>query len=267
MLYCMRYWICSLFLTLLSILQGAPVGNTAAPQLLEKGFFIPSSWWINVRAGYEGDFVGDAFLKQTKESTGRIDQYSQNTNSGTFTLNFLDRVDLFATFGSSAASANWRFIDAQNVVSNVEIQTLQNFLWRAGTRIILFEWGSCNLGFGGSFSEVKNTPSWLTIDGVSQSVANTHLHWREWQVHADVSYRIQLLTPYIGVKYSNVQTKLGTFPVPISANGSGNNHFTNRIPVGLFVGVALSTGKYFMLNVEGRLIDEEAVTVSGDLRF
>ena len=248
-------------------LHAAPVGNTAEPQVIQEGFLIPRDSWVNFRLGYEGDFVSDGRLKQVQEGAGPVDNYSQTTNSGTVTLNFVERLDLFAVFGSSRTSAEWRFTNAQDIVHNAEMETFHDFLWAAGGRAILFQWGNCDLGCGGRYAAVNNHPSWLTIDGVNASVAGASCDWKEWQVNLDVSYHIEILTPYVGVKYSNAQTRLGTFPTEIAADGSGNNHFKNKTSVGVFVGCSFSTGKYFMLNVEGRLIDEEAVTVSGDFRF
>jgi hypothetical protein len=248
-------------------LVAAPVGNTAAPQMLEEGFFIPSDCWVDVRAGYEGDFVADARLKQRKEGKGRVDDYSQSTNSGTVTINLLDRLDLYGVLGSSRTSAQWRFLDSLGAVHNTEMETFHNFFWGVGARAVLFEWGNCDLGLGGRYSSVDSQPSWLTVDGINAPVAGTHCRWREWQVNLDVSYHIDILTPYIGVKYSNAHTRIGDFTTTIATNGSGSNQFENRVPVGLYLGCGFSTGKYFMLNVEGRLVDEEAVTISGDLRF
>jgi hypothetical protein len=73
--------------TVSTALYGAPVGNPAAPHVIEKGFFIPSDCRVNARVGYEGDFVIDANLKQQVEGSGRVDSYSQSVNSGTATLN------------------------------------------------------------------------------------------------------------------------------------------------------------------------------------
>lgn len=134
-------------------------------------------------------------------------------------------------------------------------------------RAALFEWGKATLGMGGRYEQTASNLSWLTADGVSQSVSGTRLQWREWQVDLDLSYHIDLLTPYIGTKYSNVKTRIRNAQTAIGANNSHNSYFKNRNPVGLVLGCSLSTGKYFMLNLEARLIDEEAVTVSADIRF
>ena len=57
------------------------------------------------------------------------------------------------------------------------------------------------------------------------------------------------------------------FCLPISSTLAGSNSFENCHKVGVYVGCAISNGRYFMLNLEGRLVDEEAITVSGDFRF
>ena len=53
-------------------LQAAPVGNGASPALIQEGFLIPSSYWVDFRIGYEGDFVGDGRMEQIEESSGRV---------------------------------------------------------------------------------------------------------------------------------------------------------------------------------------------------
>lgn len=244
----------------------APVGNTAAPQLIQKGFFISYNSWINFRIGYEGDFVADGRMKQYDQGTGRVDTYQQRTNSGTFTLNILDRLDFYGVFGSSCTKADWRFA-ASGIVTRIEFETNDSFLWASGARAILYEWYNTSLGCGGHYSSCNYQSLWLTSDGISQSVEGAHFNWREWQINLDISYKIDFLTPYIGLKYSHGRTYLTDFGVPISGDRVGANSFENRIPIGLYVGCTLSSGKYFMLNLEGRLVDEEAVTVSGDFRF
>ena len=261
--------IAALILTVAAISQvhGAPVGNTAAPQLIEEGFFISRDSWIDVRIGYEGDFVGNARMKQYQQGSGRVDTFQQYTNSGTATLNILDRLDLFGSFGSSRICADWRFTDESGLEARAQMETLYHYIWAVGARGILFEWGNVALGLGGRYGYCNYKPSLLTINAVPVSTSGSHCHWRGWQFDLDVSYKIDLFTPYVGLKYSSTEAHIGPFSNSVSISGADTNHFENKTPVGLFLGCSLSTGKYFMLNVEGRLIDEDAVTISGDLRF
>lgn len=253
-------------LCIFSSLSAAPVGNAAAPGLIEQGFFIPKCWWGNVRIGYEGDFVSDAKMEQYAQGYGRVDSYEQQTNSGVVTFNILERADLFAVLGASRSNADWRFVDSANGVHRIEMETNYGFLWGVGARAVLYEEEEMCLTLGGRFETSSFLPSWLTSDGVPQSVSRGHVDWTEWQIDLDFSYTIDIFAPYIGAKYSHARTELSGFLYPISEKGS-NNQFKNRIPMGIVIGCGLSSGKYFMLNLEGRLIDEEAVTVSGDIRF
>lgn len=261
-----------LFPLLLSVigLHGSPVGNPAFPRLIEQGFFIPETSSVSVRIGYEGDFVSDARLEQDKEGAGRVDNFGQNTNSGTVTLNYANRIDLYTVLGASQFCADWRFEifeDSILTIHRAQMETLTQFLWGVGGQAILYETDTLTLGAGGRYSFCDAEVLWLAVDALSQSVAGALCRWDEWQIDLDFSFHIDLFTPYLGVKYSSAHAWVGSFSVPISMNDLGVNHFESRIPLGFFLGCTISNGKYFMLNVEARLIDEEAVTISGDLRF
>ncbi len=249
-----------------STLFTAPVENPSAPRIIQEGFFISKDCWVNVRCGYEGDFVSDGRFEQCEQGSGRVDRFSQNTNAGTVTVSLLDRLDIYGILGSSKACAEWRF-SINGSSSIAELETLYNFLWGIGARGILCEWGEAALGLGARYERADYSNLWLTIDGSTVPSSGTCLEWRVWQIDLDLAYTIDIFVPYIGIKYSNVLSSLGLFSVPIAGNGADSNHFKNRSPVGILVGCTLSTGKKFMLNVEGRLIDEEAVTISGEVRF
>ena len=250
----------------LSSVLASPVGNPSFPELLSKGFCIPENSCVDFRLGYEGDFVGDARMKQTQESSGRVDHFTQDTNSGTVTLNFFDRLDIYGVFGSTRICADWRF-NPDDALKRAQLQTGYQFLWAVGARGVLYNWGKTTLGLGGRYSASNPHPSWIAINGTPEPVNGAHLQWDAWQVDLDLSYQIEIFIPYIGVKYLDARVKTGSFPEAIASNGSGSLHMRNRMPVGMIVGCTLSTGSYFMLNVEARLIDEEAATISGDLRF
>ncbi len=249
-------------------LQAAPVGNTSFPEILQKGFFTSCDSWVDLRVGYEGDFVSDGRMRQYAEGVGRVDLYEGWTNSGTFTLNILDRLDLYGVLGASKTEANWRFENGvDETIHRIKLKTETNFLWAVGGRAILYEWCHTSFGAGGRYTACNYNPNECTSDGVAIDAADAHLHWREWQCNFDISYEISLFTPYVGVKYSHARSLLSNFPISISADLTGSNSFKNRVPVGFYLGCTLSTGRYFMFNIEGRLVDEEAISVFADFRF
>ena len=256
-----------LLLFLPVILFCSPIGNPAAPHVLRGGFFIPSKCWLNVRGGYEGNFVFDAQMKQEEEGSGDVDTYSQVTNSGVAVINFLERLDLYGVFGTSKVSARWRFSDMTGRIRNAQMESSHDFLWAIGGRAILFSFCNWDLGLTTRYSALHSHLSWLTLDGLSSSVKGSRLRSRQWQMGLGVSYHIDLFTPYIGVNYLNTKTVLNHLLSPVADEGSRSDHFSNRIPVGLNLGCTLSSGKYFMLNLEALLINEEALAISGDFRF
>jgi len=249
-----------------SALMAAPVGNPSFPELLKDGYFISNSCHAGLRAGYEGDFVNDARMKQEKEGRGRVDNYKQDTNSAVTTVNLFERLDLYGVFGSSRVCCDWRFsTDAE--INRVELETSYHFRWAVGGRGILLKWGNAVCALGARYNAVSLKPTWATINGISVPTSGTSLDWKQWQFDFDISYQIEIFVPYAGVKYSRAATKIGCFFVDISRSGSGTIHMRNRTPVGLVIGCTLTTGKYFMLNMEGRLIDERAATIVGDFKF
>ena len=254
-------------LILSTCLFAAPVGNPAAPHVLCKGLLIPQKCWANIRLGYEGNFVFDGEMKQTKNSSSELDKYTQATHAGSATITLLERMDMYGVFGSSRICAKWRFNTLSDEVRNAEMETKHAFLWAVGGRAILYSWGNWDLGLGGRYSASHNHISWLTIDGSNVSTKGSRSRWRKWQVNTGLSYHIDLFTPYIGAYYINARHNLKNLDEPIANKGSRNNLFENRVPIGMYLGCSLSNGSYFMLNVEGRVIAEEALTVSGDFRF
>ena len=107
---------------ILPTLYASPIGNTSFPQILQEGLLIPSDSWVDLRSGYEGDFVYDGRMEQYREGSGRVDDYEQTTNAGTVTINVLDRLDMYGLLGSSRTHARWRFFTAAGALRNAEIE-------------------------------------------------------------------------------------------------------------------------------------------------
>jgi len=250
-----------------STLVASPSGNPAFPGILQKGFLIPREYSVNVRGGYEGDFVFDGNMKQVEEGSGGVDEYAVVANAGTLTLNFVDRLDLYTALGSSRFCMQWRFTDPSNAIRNLRAETENDFLWALGARGILWHSKNWKLGVNGRYSKTTNQLQWLTVDGVNAPTNGGCFSQSAWNANLGISYTIDFLSPYFAVNFEHVRSKISSQKVSIADAGSRDNHFQNKIPVGINLGCTMSTGSYFMLNVEARLINEEAVTVSGDIRF
>jgi hypothetical protein len=255
-------------LTLLPcFLYTAPIGNPASPSLIHEGFAIPKESWANIRGGYEGNFVGNANMTQKSPGSGNVDSLEQYTNSASLTLNLLERLDLFAILGSSRLASNWRITTPEGAITRLQLETQYNFLWDLGIRAILMEWGNLGLELGGRYFYANYKPNWITSNATPESTKGSKIEYRGWQTDLSLYYKIDLLTPYIGIFYEDAHACLHRFQTPVAQNNMPGNHFKTKNPVGLVIGCGISNGKYFMMNVEGRFIAEQAVSISGDLRF
>ena len=250
-----------------SIVYAGPAGNPSAPQLVEEGFFIYRDCWMNFRIGYEGSFTTDARMKQTSESFGKVDNFHQEYNAGTFTLNILERVDIFGVFASARMKADWRISPVAEAM-RIEAQSRYRFLWAAGGNILLFDWGNTGFGIAGRYTSTNPDLEWLAGNGTGFATTGAKFRYCQWQVDLAFSHRIDIFIPYVGIKFSGSRARIRTLTSrSIANNGSGSIHMRNKDYVGAVIGTTLTSGKCFMLNIEGRFVDEEAVSITGEFRF
>ncbi|MFA6119628.1 MAG: hypothetical protein WCT85_04925 [Parachlamydiales bacterium] len=241
------------------------VGNPLNPEIIEEGFFISPTSWINFRVGYEGDFISDARLYNALQK-GKIDNFKKDINSGTLTLNFQNRMDVFGVVGEGRIRSDWRF-ENLNAVSRLQLESNYRLYWAAGAKVILFQWCNTALSTGGRYTFMKPSISYITIDGIPQDKGNSRIKSKDWQIDLGLAHRIDLFIPFIGVKYLNAKERVYDSPVVISADNQNYVNMKNKDRFGIYAGCSLSNSKYFMLTVEARFIDEEAISVSGDLKF
>lgn len=86
---------------------------------------------------------------------------------------------------------------------------------------------------------------------------------QEWQVAPYVGYKIGNFVPYLGVKYSDLRAKAvwGGADAGDWEKGKADDN------VGVFVGTDYKIGKNFSLNIEGRFVDETAMSFGATYKF
>lgn len=88
---------------------------------------------------------------------------------------------------------------------------------------------------------------------------NGKITTQEWHVAPYVARRLGNFTPYLGVKYSDLRMKL-------KYAEKGSDKFNAKDRVGVFLGTDAKIGR-FRLNLEGRFVDEKAVSAGVSYRF
>ncbi|WP_348663560.1 porin [Chlamydia vaughanii] len=232
---------------------------------------------------------------------------------------------LGATTATNAAAAT----DLPNVFLTqgvVELYTDTTFSWSVGARGALWECGCATLG--AEFQYAQSKPRVETLNAiVNTSQFSIHkprgykgkalplpltagttaatdtksatIKYHEWQAGMALSYRLNMLVPYIGVKWSRAtfdadgiriaQPKLATEILNLtswnptlagSATGASNkygdflqivsmeiNKMKSRKSCGLAIGATLIDADKWSVTGEARLIDERAAHVNAQFRF
>ncbi len=248
-------------------MQAVPVGNPSYPKLLQRGFFTNCFNSFIVTSGVQGDFVADKRMKQYKEGLGKVDDFEINAAFFPVSLTLYEFFTFQVKLGTAQMKANWR-VSLPNLLNWVKLKSNHGFLVIPGFHMLLYEWSKTTLGIGGNYVKGDFHINSLKIDGAE--VLQNKGDWgiRFWQFHLGVSHSIGFFVPYIGMKYAKSKSSLEAPGVTgLAAEGSGKNHFKNRDKLGLYLGTTITKGSYFFVQIEGRLFDEEAVSLSGEIRF
>jgi hypothetical protein len=238
------------------------LGNPASPDMVEKGLFIAEDAFLDFKIGYQVDFIFDKRLKSYAGARSRVDTFEGQLTQGVFTVNCVDRIEGYASVGSMESCFSHR-PRPQHFIR--EYQTNYRVTWGVGGRILVYEWGNSFLGIEGGYQWAYPHIKWDALNGTSFTTDAT-MRYREWQIGVGFAHRIEMLIPYLAVKYSNVQAKLSSLRHNLALSHS---HFKmrNRDHFGLVLGCTLTTGKWFDANIESRMIDEQAVSLAGNLKF
>ena len=277
-----------LFMTMISVLAcGAafalPVGNPSDASLLCDGVIweghcgdpcdpcltMCDSW--SIRVGFYGDYVFNRHLEVDKDNNNNdhdIEHTEIYTNAGMIALNMWDRFDIFATLGASTlyidtnASAFWG-----TPGNRFELETETDFSWSIGARATIWECGCTSFGIEGQYFYTKPDIKRITTAATSSAYIDDQFDakYREWQIGIGVSHRINLLVPYVAVKWAGAKLDLDdavtTSPTTTLWDAESKKVW------GFAVGVSLVDCEKVSLTVEGRFGDEKAVHVNGQIRF
>ncbi|MBX6679970.1 porin [Chlamydia gallinacea] len=238
--------------------------------------------------------------------------------------------DAFSVVGLFGLNDDATKTDLPNVFLTqgvVELYTDTSFSWSIGARGALWECGCATLGAEFQYAQskpkvetlnvlctpaqftvhkprgYKNTPFPLPLDAGTEAAADTKsatIQYHEWQAGLALSYRLNMLVPYLGVKWSRASFDADNIriaqPRLASANkildltawnpsflGEANaqaklvdsvqiasmqiNKMKSRKACGVVVGATLVDADKWSITGEARLIDERAAHVNAQFRF
>lgn len=242
------------------------IGNPGQPVIQKYGIVQSSPSWWNLRAAYLSDFVYRAkFKNDLPEITANSSYIQLSTDAALITFNIKNIFDFYGIFGSSKLQLDH------------EIYTTPVFAWGVGAKCILFRKGSFQIGADLKYFETDQKPLYFVGDGLAYNVeSDFRLRYSEVQSALGISYRTPLLSPYIQVSYliANLephpyvatvrmpQAEFRNTPVDIDAESvDGQRRW------GLAVGMTIISSCKGSLTLESRVLNQNAVNMTGEIRF
>ncbi len=237
-------------------------GNPAEPETIDEGFFLCRDSCFGVKAGYQGDFVFDRKLRAHAGATGRIDTFKYYMQQGVLTFNLMDRYEFYGSLGAFNAFVEHRpHIDGKLR----EYETNDHFTWGGGLRAIIFRCGHALLGVDAKYQYARPHVKWNALEAEAFTTGAT-LSYSEWQIGLGAAYRVELFIPYAALTYSSVHSRMSEIR-PNMELGHDSFHMRSRERFGAALGCSLSNAKVVDLNVEVSLFDEQALTLTGNVKF
>ncbi len=239
-------------------------GNPEFPTIIDQGVIFTKEKDFTFDTGYQKDWVFDYKLKAENLVDSAFSVASSNTDQAFLNVNIFKNYQLYSTLGSTQLKLN------QSLRSNEEvIYTSSNtFTFGLGGKMLIWQGFNFSVGIDGKYQYACPQFPTITKDGtLIDQTKMAYLSFYAWQIGASVAYHIDIFSPYIGAKYLNQRGHFQKLKSGIISYLDDDFYVSNRIPVGGFVGLTMSSGKDFSFTIESRFLDENSLTLFFDLRF
>ena len=254
--------LCFVFLCSATAAFAAPV-NLPEGLKGKEGLLLAKDWSENVDLSVSY-FYDNVFKRELAKNAGKVDF---NTMGGKITLSLLNKFDIYAMLGE-LMSPEWKDILGLDVKSSLQ----DKFMWGVGANAIIYEWEQQGIAIFGDGNYRRATGidyDSVTVNGITYSKSqltgtSASARWEEWQFALGVSKKFKYFIPYAGVKYSDVRAA-----AKVTASGTTYDLGTasSKSKVGPFVGVSIIPTKGVSIDVCGRFVDEQAISVGATVRF
>ncbi len=240
-------------------------GNPSFPMMPDGGVFAKDAY-VTLKTGYEFD---DVFKQQMHVSKPQNDQkrgvqeFKTLGNFGAIKLVISDRVEIYSMLGTMSAKISQKPYDG----IKIHYKANPHFAWSIGGRTILAYWGNTQLGMNAGYLRYQPHLNQIKVNGSTYSSSGAELQYWEWQVGAGVSHRIGMLVPYVGGYYA--QSEADFLYLNSLKSIIPGRHFllkSSKNP-GVAVGCGFAPNRGFTVNVEGRFINQTALSASAEIKF
>ena len=265
-------FVCLVLIVSVTAAFAAPVGNIAIPSkgMLKKGIVVQDldEGQFSVVMGPEVDFIFDRKLE------GRIGDNEFTFGGAKTGVTIANRALVYVLLGAGEAEQEFS-VSGRAVKYDCDT----GFVWGVGGSVIAWEYEPfvasmdehvLRIGVDVRYRRIDLDVEEVAIDGTKYkksetdpTLADAIYEANEWQIAPVVSYQFNNIVPYFGLKYSNVD---GDAKASVSGTEYKQDLEADYV-VGIFLGIDITLGDSVSFNVEGRFIDEEALTLSANVRF
>ncbi|MFP3872845.1 MAG: hypothetical protein ACLFV1_00205 [Thiohalophilus sp.] len=235
-----------------------PLGATA----IKGTVYEEQASWARARVGLgiQGNVIDNSELRA---SNGEVEG-----NIGTIKILYsvADRVDLYADFGVASGMA----YSAELMGSDVTFAMNDETALGAGIALALYQGDS---GFGINADLKYRKIQGMDYDSVTDGsttysrdelTATTEADYEQWHAALGLSYKLGFMTPYAGVKFVG-----GDYSASATAGGTTYElgPTGNDSRVGAYAGLTMLPTDRLAIDIQGRVVDEEALSASLTFMF
>lgn len=216
----------------------------------------------DVPVGMSAGLVFDSFERKIKDSTKIQGKFW----GAKLALTLADKVDIYTHLGAMTDG------EYTNKVGGA-LTFDSGFMWGIGGNLVLYDWESQSIKF---FTDINYRSAAgmdydaMRIDGVEYAqdriIQDSEGEYREWQIALGMSRPInEYLIPYGGILFADAKAKaMGS---RVGGGGSVGGGVKAKDMIGPFVGIAYLPVKGVSIDLQGRFVTEDAVTVTSEVKF
>ena len=239
--------------------------NPAQPAIQQDGLFKSPPSWYCLRVGYMADCSYRQRFNEEFHIAGTPNPSSYakvSTDAATVTLNFKNWLDVNMLLGSSQMQMDH------------DVFTKRQLAWGVGAKFLIYHNHKIYVGLDFKYFESEQKPIYLVSSGYAYNVVSDFkMNYCEEQAALGIAYRIKMICPYLYASYlySKIEpnpcfviVKMPTF------DGTGESYTTSVIDRrrwGMAVGATLIGGTKGSVTVESRFFNQNALNISGEVRF
>lgn len=140
----------------------------------------------------------------------------------------------------------------------------EEFAWGLGSKLV-YNLEACKIGVEGQYFAIDDLSTTRNLG----SGDKLDTKWKEWQVSffaaKDFEFENFSLMPYLGVRYSDLSADTDYYDASAGSTTSYDVEADENF--GMFVGTDINITENISVNLEGRFIDESAVSVCLAYKF